>query len=342
MEKIIENYLGKIKRKLINISISSKTKISVIIPVYNVEPYISQFIDSLKKQKMSGLEFIFIDDLGSDASMNLVENWARTDKRVKIIKNEKNIGPGPSRNKGIEIAKGQYLSFIDPDDYISSNYYKDLYAAATKNGKEHDISKGIIHTVPDTRPNHRYYLEQNDGIIKNLGSGAPLWYSFKSGAFSGLFNKRLFQNPKVRFGTTRVSEDVFFLLTVGQITNDIVIENRSIYYYVEREGSLTNDFTSSRVENLILGLEKKREALEPLGDNFYVQNYFDSHLRWFYRVVETSFQSGTISNDDQTTLAKQLQEKKKMLPCYKHHMDIIPEFLDFFEKYEKKSSTASN
>ena len=94
MEKIIENYLGKIKRKLINISISSKTKISVIIPVYNVEPYISQFIDSLKKQKMSGLEFIFIDDLGSDASMNLVENWTRTDKRVKIIKTKKISGLG--------------------------------------------------------------------------------------------------------------------------------------------------------------------------------------------------------------------------------------------------------
>ena len=91
---------------------ANEIKISVIIPVYNAEPWIGECIESLKRQQQDGLEFIFVDDCFTDNSMRLVEEWAAEDERVRILRNKENSGTGPSRNAGIEAARGDYLSFI--------------------------------------------------------------------------------------------------------------------------------------------------------------------------------------------------------------------------------------
>ena len=106
--------------------ITDEIKISVILPVYNVEPWIGDCIESLKKQRQDGLEFIFVDDCSTDNSIGVVEDWAAKDNRVRIIHNKENIGQGPSRNRGIEIARGEYLSFIDPDDWVCDVFYEKL------------------------------------------------------------------------------------------------------------------------------------------------------------------------------------------------------------------------
>lgn len=95
------------------------TAISVIIPVYNVAPYIAGCIGALKNQCFRDLEFIFVDDCSTDESMAAAEEFARTDPRVRILRNRENIGPGLSRNRGIETADGDYLSFMDPDDSLA-------------------------------------------------------------------------------------------------------------------------------------------------------------------------------------------------------------------------------
>lgn len=105
-------------------------KVSVILPVYNVEKFIGRCIESLKVQTLNDLEFIFVDDCGKDSSMKHVEEFAASDSRVRIIRNDKNMGAGASRNAGIEAAQGRYLSFIDPDDYISSDFFVRLYSKA--------------------------------------------------------------------------------------------------------------------------------------------------------------------------------------------------------------------
>ena len=100
----------------------SAPKVSVILPVYNVAPYLGRCIESLQAQTLADLEFIFVDDCSTDGSMESVEAWAEKDSRVRILRNEKNIGPGPSRNRGIEEARGEHLSFVDPDDYIAPDF----------------------------------------------------------------------------------------------------------------------------------------------------------------------------------------------------------------------------
>ena len=119
---------------------TAEAKISVVIPVYNGEKYISHLIDSLKAQTFTDLEFIFVDDLGEDNSMSFVHEWASTDSRVRILRNEKNLGEGGSRNRGIEASRGIYINTIDPDDWVAEDFYELLYAKAVETSA--DIVKG--------------------------------------------------------------------------------------------------------------------------------------------------------------------------------------------------------
>ena len=99
-------------------------KISIVIPVYNAYPYIHHCIDSLKAQTLKDLEFIIVDDCSMDRSIEVINDWAREDTRVKVVRNEINLGEGGSRNRGIEEAQGIYINSIDPDDWVSENYYE--------------------------------------------------------------------------------------------------------------------------------------------------------------------------------------------------------------------------
>ena len=112
----------------------NKIKISVILPVYNVAPYIGKCILALKAQTLTDLEFIFVDDCSDDDSAAIIEEFAREDDRVRLLKNAENLGPGVSRNAGIESAKGDYLSFVDPDDWLEKNYFAHYMAVCDTAG----------------------------------------------------------------------------------------------------------------------------------------------------------------------------------------------------------------
>ena len=218
------------------------TKISVIIPVYNVHDHINKCIESLKAQTLKEIEFIFVDDCSTDGSMEEVEQWAEIDKRVKILHNEKNMGAGISRNRGIKVAHGSYLAFADPDDYMSAGFYELLYLKASDG--DHDVVKGSIVEVK----NHGINVKNdklNENIMKSLGK-RPLYYLFRYEHWSAIYSSRLFEGNKINYGITRCSEESLFLLGIGYLTEDIVFEIEAVYYYVERKGSLYGTYTKDR------------------------------------------------------------------------------------------------
>ena len=107
-------------------------KISIIVPVYNSEKYIKKCLDSILNQTLSDIEIILINDGSTDNTKNIIEDYANTDSRIILI-NQENSGPSVSRNKGINIARGKYLGFVDADDYLEPNMYEELYYLASKN-----------------------------------------------------------------------------------------------------------------------------------------------------------------------------------------------------------------
>ena len=101
--------------------------ISVIIPVYNTAKYVGKCIESIINQSYKNLEILIIDDASTDSSFDICKDYADTDKRIKIIRNDINIGLSGSRNIGIDISKGKYIAFVDSDDYITRKYIETLY-----------------------------------------------------------------------------------------------------------------------------------------------------------------------------------------------------------------------
>lgn len=101
--------------------------VSVILPVYNPGKGIRKCIESLQRQTLRDIEMIFVDDCGTDGAMGQVKEAAARDSRIKYLINPHNIGSGPSRNRGIEAAEGEYLAFADPDDYLGEDFLELLY-----------------------------------------------------------------------------------------------------------------------------------------------------------------------------------------------------------------------
>jgi len=118
-----------------NISANDKEKVSIIIPVYNVEKYIRECLDSVINQTYKNLEIICVDDCSPDKSAKIIEEYLQKDKRIKIIRHDKNQGTGVARNTGMKNSNGEYISFVDPDDYLNLN----IIELMVKKQKETDV-----------------------------------------------------------------------------------------------------------------------------------------------------------------------------------------------------------
>ena len=240
---------------------SCPPRVSVILPVFSVEPYIGKCIESLQAQRMDELEFIFVDDCGTDGSMEAVEAWAARDNRVSILRNECNIGAGSSRNRGIAAAIGDYLSFIDPDDYVSPNYYAALYAAAMAGGG-HDIAKGRRLKVDESgEAAGDQGQDLNERIRAELERGKPLFRSFTYENQSAIYRRVLLEDGCARYGSSRNAEDTTFLLRCCRQTDDIVLEEAAIYFYVQRKGSVVHGNYLERTNGEIDALHEKVDFL---------------------------------------------------------------------------------
>lgn len=115
-------------------------KVSVVIPIYNVEKYLRQCLDSVVNQTLKDIEIICINDGSTDNSLDILEEYAQDDDRIKIVNLKENMGVSNARNKGIEHASGEYIGFVDPDDYIDTDFYGKLYKKASETNA--DIVKG--------------------------------------------------------------------------------------------------------------------------------------------------------------------------------------------------------
>ena len=130
---------------------SQDIKISVIVPCYNVEKYLDDCLKSLLNQSFKDFEIICINDGSKDSTLEILKKYEKSDKRIKVI-NQSNHGVSVARNAGVENSSGEYLTFIDSDDWVNANYLEKLYRSITSNNCEIAVSSMIR-----KRPNHQKY-----------------------------------------------------------------------------------------------------------------------------------------------------------------------------------------
>ncbi len=209
-------------------------KVSIIIPVYNVESYIVQCLNSLINQTLNDIEIILVDDCSTDTSGTICDEYAAKDNRIVVIHNQKNIRQGLSRNKGIDIAKGEYIGFIDADDYIDSDFYEKLYTAVEIN--KSDISKTeAIKLHSDGRKIKQ--LNLNKKIRNGIKNKTPLFLLFTHQHWTAIFKRDLLINNGIGYPDIRNAQDNVFLLHVNYFAKSISLVSDTFYYY--RQHSLS-------------------------------------------------------------------------------------------------------
>lgn len=210
--------------------------ISVIIPVYNSEKYLDDCIRSVVNQTYENIEIILVDDGSTDGSSEKCDIWAETDPRIKAV-HKINGGASSARNVGINVSKGEYLSFVDSDDYISENMIEGLYKALC------DSDKGISYCdILRLLPNGN--IELNTNTIKKNKMNVEetvkeiLLSGIDTSFCNKLFHKKLFED--ISFPEGEINEEYPLLIPIIKKSNGIVpCENQAEYYYRTTAGSVT-------------------------------------------------------------------------------------------------------
>ena len=285
--------------------------VSVIIPVYNVAPYIADCIESLKRQRLEDLEFIFIDDCSTDDSMAFVEKFAEEDPRVCILRNGENIGLGRTKNRGIDAAGGDYISVVDPDDRIAPDFYEKLYAKAVSGN--FDIVKGS--RVKVRLASGKKSPENVNGKIRNcLRSGIPLFLCFTYQHQTAIYKKSLFADKTVRFGNSRNGEDTTFLLIVCKKTENIGFADPAVYYYSVRLGSLTSSFSEQRCRNELDAHREITDHLLGTGTDPETLQYLENITAGYVSDICLGISEGSIPREREDELAEVLREQLLRIP----------------------------
>ena len=226
--------------------------ISVIVPVYNVEAYFDRCMESLVGQTYEEFEIIVIDDGSTDGSGLLCDKWAEKDKRVKVFHQE-NRGLSAVRNRGLELAGGEYILWVDSDDYVEKNYLEKLSEAYTSTGADMVMCS---------------FYTDIDGVVEHTGEKlfraeemnrqTFLERLYVQGMYSVVWNKILPKEAyeEIKFPVGRVFEDSSVMLQLTKRCNKIVVIEEPLYFYRRHKASIT------------LQVRDEARSLKYLNDNY--------------------------------------------------------------------------
>lgn len=251
-----------------------KKLISVIVPVYNVEYYLDKCISSICKQTYTNLEIILVDDGSTDSSSVLCDKWEHKDNRIKVIHKE-NGGLSSARNAGIEIAKGEYVGFVDSDDFVDSNMYKCLLNNAIDNNADISICSYTFVNDDGSVISKEYskspIVSGNYSNLQALSMLSKKNWQFYVTAVNKLYKRELFES--IRFPEGRLNEDQFVVHQLFYKSSLITMTSDSLYYYVQRHNSIMRSkITFNRLDDVYA----LRERLDFYWNNNLSDYYYDT------------------------------------------------------------------
>lgn len=250
-------------------------KISVIVPVYKVEQYLNRCIQSIVNQSYNDLEIVLVDDGSPDECPAICDSWAERDQRIKVI-HKKNGGLSSARNAGLDIATGDYIAFVDSDDYAASNMFEIMLDAAIRNNVDvaccgrvrvSTASKVEMFTLPEEQ------VFTGEEAIKQLLIGGAI----EEAAWDKLYKADIFD--KRRFPDGEINEDIVQTIEILGSCRRIVHVGRALYYYCENKNSIT---TSKYNPKKMICIKHLDQVANYLGKSYphLLKHYYDLELRY--------------------------------------------------------------
>lgn len=254
--------------------------ISIIVPVYNVQEYLKNCINSILNQSYKNIEIILVDDGSTDESSSICDLYVKKDNRIKVIHKE-NGGLSDARNMGIKSARGKYITFVDSDDYLDENYVKVLYILITENNSDIACSR-----MKKTDSLNDKIINKNEkiNIYNSIDAIKEILYqrNIDNSAPSKLFKKDLFEN--ILFPVGYAFEDLDTMYKLFLQANKIVSTTNNYYLYYQRQGSILHTVKDKTINDLLTIIDNMNKNLISYGElkaplmartlnaNFYIYN----------------------------------------------------------------------
>lgn len=274
-------------------------KISIVLPVYNVEPYLTQCIDSLVNQTMKDLEFIFIDDGSTDNSLNIIKEYAKKDSRFVLL-SQANQGPGVARNKGIKIARGEYLTCLDPDDWFELDAMDKLYKKLKETGAQALQFNWIYQyemLYNNTEHKKVVYASMsekllNAGCKKIFDNDYFCWKDYKKqffilsgGTWGRIYSTKFIREHNIHFSEILIGEDRLFGIMSLICSSKIYYLDEHLYNYRVRANSITRKLSDKYFDNPFICYDEIEEFLKRKGYfNDLIDEFNESKIRFFKMV----------------------------------------------------------
>lgn len=304
-------------------------KVSVILPIYNQEKYLAKALKSLQNQTLKESEFICINDGSRDSSLKILQDFATKDPRIKII-NQKNQGSGCARNNGLKIAQGEYIAFLDPDDWFEPEALESLY-----NKSKQQNCDLVVFNFNNIEENGniigRFSLQDILHKIYNIKENENFnWRNIKPHILGGMYpaswNKfyksELIKNNKLHFANCSLAEDNAFVFGASLNAKNIGYDSNPYYNYLIHANSAIRS-KSDKNFCLFKSIDCVKKLISNLGLEEELKNEFDRYI--------VRFVSFHIKQIFSVTKFKELCQKKftplqnQMLnERYKVHSKLLP------------------
>ena len=241
--------------------------VSIIVPIYNVENYLNKCVESIVGQTYTNIEIILVDDGSKDNCPKICDMLAKKDNRIKVIHKE-NGGLSDARNSGLDICKGEYIVFVDSDDYIEKNMVELLHNNIEKN--KSDISICDFYITSNEKDNLNTYAKQEFSILGK--EKYNYLYNEYSKATIVAWNKmyKRFIFDEIRYPKGRLHEDEFVICDILSRANSISYIMKPLYHYVQRENSIMGKVSINRFD-IIDALDSRILFLKKIDDTYNIK-----------------------------------------------------------------------
>jgi len=335
-------------------------KVSVIIPAYNVEKYLEKCLDTVINQTLKEIEVIVIDNASTDSTSSIIQKYSEKDGRIKVVTTSQNVTAGEARNHGLEIAKGEYLSFLDSDDYFELDMLEKMYMTSKTNSTDICIvnyvafDSGTEEQIFSIRPPYFFRKKYNNRKIEPIDCNENLFCLFTTFVWDKMFKTSFIRDLNIKFQEIKAANDIFFSYIALAFAKSIIyIDERFVHYRQRHVGTLSSNrkwkHTYIALESVKQYLEKKNKFKifrKTFFDFFYlnftlvlmngnseeilfIRNLLHEKLEYFNNSADKSFNFYALNNFD----LKEIKNMTYMEEFYSFYYDMI---VNNMYKYKNK------
>lgn len=279
----------------------SQPKVSIIVPVYNVEKYLERCVNSLTNQTLKDIEIILVDDSSTDLSLEICNRLAEEDSRIKVIHKE-NEGAGRARNKALEIAEGEYIGFADSDDYVHKDMFKTLYEKAQQYNSDLVMS-GVLFVDGNMFSDEggcikKSYFEKDTHFTADKLKGLKMGIvgalpededdsKYGMSIWKNLFRHEIIKKNNLKFQSERemLSEDALFMIDYISCIEKATGISDAFYYYCRNEASISKAYKKDRFEKSLVFVNEVEKRFENDISKAEYQVYIDRFWQAMCRVL---------------------------------------------------------